>query len=380
MAAWCGHFEMVITRMSSRGLLPFPFAPIPSDLRVSSSVQQKMGEMYGHNSQRDVDGGVTDNNAIGETLRLMETVPVDQRPICLVSAITGMVTDNEDFYVAKVASYFFPEVKYGLAFFTAQKSIALKDRMDENPFSRALLKAGTQAMNCDLENLKVMNPHHFFTMYRKHFFQAKHSTGEVVNEHFCCEENNVQQTDNVRGCDTIASQAATTGRVLVEDIVVMPNSYFGITGMWTLDVLFSVLAKNDMSKNWVRDVYANYPDLKQSFSKFPIVAEGIGFNGFKDAKAAFALMQYHAYKGYFVICLLNLRYGNSQKYFGSQLLGIPTMCRMCENRDPGSRGNIYWEPAWSVRWGGSGTGSKAWERCEAEVSVSSRIEVYSEQR
>merc|ERR1719272_295712 len=89
-----------------------------------------MTKMFKHD-KRDVDGAVTDNNAIGETLGLMETVPVGQRPATLVSAITGLGTDNDAFYVAKVASYFSPEVQYQLAFFTAQSFSDMKGKLDE---------------------------------------------------------------------------------------------------------------------------------------------------------------------------------------------------------------------------------------------------------
>jgi len=279
MSQFCDHFTKVLKGQTAMGEYPFPYSPVPSNFEFVWSKPKH----FPHFGDADfyADGCATDNNAVGETIRVMEGVPETQRPATLVSSITGFITNNPLISLRHVFGYFKQQVKY----VTTLYQIPGMDK------------------NCDIENVMVNNPTHFFEVDKDDSFGPKSPLGSCTREQFM---NDDEQQSITRWEDAVCSnmffQGAIRGLISINDVKVVQNNLFKIGGAWRVNVHFTILAMNKMSDEWVNDVYADNP-LKESFARFPIFEAGtFQMAQIWDPKDAFALMQYNALKGYAVAC------------------------------------------------------------------------------
>jgi hypothetical protein len=270
----------------------------PKDLMqfyVNTSSQQRRGalsEMFQLGADADagregfgyswnVDGGVVDTNTVGETLRLMENVPPEQRQRTLTAMMPGNMNNDDSGNVKSVLSYFKPERGYG-------------DMVD---LTGTLYAKGNEKGCASLANMKTRNPNYFFKWDGKDVAQLRDLPERCTTEVMLS-----RQPDSE--CWNLKYQADKTGIMFVQNATVVENEYWGIKGGWDVTLLFVILSKNDASIQWINDVYGDRPEDKKALHQFPIVDGGMNNLMGVDAFQGFALMNYNAYKGYMAYCAL----------------------------------------------------------------------------
>ena len=97
MAAYCENVtERVKTQPNS---FPYPFTSVAEERFTTSFVQNMEGaeDMGSDNEKKHkvgTDGFMVDNNAISQTLKMMENVDEDTRPQNMVSMISGQMNND----------------------------------------------------------------------------------------------------------------------------------------------------------------------------------------------------------------------------------------------------------------------------------------------
>lgn len=260
------------------------FAQTEESTATHNASKQSTGNLWEYlNPPRyswKLDGGATDNAAIGNLIHTMENVKPDKRPQTIVSLITGTEWSDYARNFQNVRNYFKPEVAW----------------IDSWDF---LSKEQLQHFTCKIRNQTVNNPNYFFDYDNTKLPDDKKS--------WCTNERMLSKGPD-KFCYNFAYQASKTGFLFARSVKVQKNTLWKIKGDWSVTVLFSILSKNEASDEWVRRVFKGKERELSELHHFPkLDTESMGMqNALKGIKPfeAFALMNYNAFKGYMTHCAI----------------------------------------------------------------------------
>merc|ERR1712224_144230 len=170
-----------------------------------------------------VDGLFTDNNAVGETMRVLDKIPEDRRPKNLINFLTGYLIADGSYDLQVALNYFAKKVKY--------RQLCPELKMLGNLGGRESGKADpTLPLThpffdfCPIKDMRVNNPNWFFE-----YVTSTEPMTFIRAEH-CSDPNSLFSINPQADCRNLAWQTDKVGAFLVPQVKATKNSFWGTEG------------------------------------------------------------------------------------------------------------------------------------------------------